>query len=813
MLAVASNMLTRCLLILFSLGVLTASGQKKEQPFQRARLEVSAAGVTVVTQGRVLLDSTLILSAGFSKMSRVPVITEGFDSALCTRYAGWMDTGNADSMAAAVQNLDKDVRTPVRILLGAWYAFQPGAVHYHKAIEQLNMARVEAEKMGKMEWQAQAGCLLMKAYYMLEDTVTGNYWYYFFIRNPAFANLTALRAKTQNYAGIFCPFRPETTGFRLQCLSAALLNYQFLKDTGNQINTLMDLAYLRFANGDPQGAEKAAEQSLQLQEAWHFPYKQYCYDLLAFLKVFAGRYSDALKLAVASLNATEATNDRIYISHVYLRMADVLQQLNDLTAAGNWYKRAMQAAVETRRDEDLYQVLENIGAKNIHLDMSLSAVNTVELLLAKYPPRSANESQLALEALGSAFESAHDNQRAKIYYVRAWQLEKEASKARGGMTNAYLVRKLGRINLLLGDLKASRKFLMMVLSPSPAQKVPQEDLASAYYGMYRVDSASGDFKAAAHWLAQYSELIDKSNFEVQTRQLIDINIKYETLQREKRLQELRAENQLEIQRAANARRLYIAGFILLGCIMLMGYIRFQHNRRTNAQLRAQKEEIDRRNIELNGLNQRQTLLLEEKEWLLREIHHRVKNNLQIITSLLISQSEFLKDETAVKVMLESQHRVEAMSMIHQKLYNSQNLSSIDMQDYIGELVDYLKHSFDATGKVRFELEIEGIRLDVSKAVPVGLILNEAITNAFKYAFPNGGGNVVIRLVSEGTLITLQVADNGNGLPEGFEARSADSFGLILMRGMAEDLEGTIDFDGSHGTVIRVSFNNSLTHPA
>jgi len=194
---------------------------------------------------------------------------------------------------------------------------------------------------------------------------------------------------------------------------------------------------------------------------------------------------------------------------------------------------------------------------------------------------------------------------------------------------------------------------------------------------------------------------------------------------------------------------------------------------------------------------------------MREIHHRVKNNLQIIASLLSAQSEFLLDRTALRAMADSQHRVKAMSLIHQKLYNSQNLSTVDMAEYIGDLVYYLRESHDLQRKVIFNLEIAKIRLDVSKAVPIGLILNEAITNAFKYAFLDGDdARMSICLTAVENLITLEVSDNGRGLPDEFNISQSKSFGMILMRGMAEDLEGNFLIKSDHGTIISVNFMNS-----
>jgi two-component sensor histidine kinase len=126
----------------------------------------------------------------------------------------------------------------------------------------------------------------------------------------------------------------------------------------------------------------------------------------------------------------------------------------------------------------------------------------------------------------------------------------------------------------------------------------------------------------------------------------------------------------------------------------------------------------------------------EKEWLMKEIHHRVKNNLQIVISLLSTQSNYIDNDIAYNAIRESQHRMQAISLIYQKLYQSENLARVDIRSYIAELVTYLRESFDTDPRIRFELDIVPLDLEVTRAVPLGLILNEAITNAIKYAFPD-----------------------------------------------------------------------------
>ena len=204
--------------------------------------------------------------------------------------------------------------------------------------------------------------------------------------------------------------------------------------------------------------------------------------------------------------------------------------------------------------------------------------------------------------------------------------------------------------------------------------------------------------------------------------------------------------------------------------------------------------------------------LTEKEWLLKEIHHRVKNNLQIVMSLLNSQSSYINDESALTAIHDSQHRVHAMSLIHQKLYNSENLSSIDMSFYIRELASYLSDSFNTGQRIRFEFDIEPLELDVSQAVPLGLILNEAITNSLKYAFPNEREGVINVTLSNtsGNQYLLEISDNGIGIPSHLKNKKAGSLGMSLMAGLSEDLDGSFSIEKNNGTVIRILFVHDIS---
>ncbi len=179
----------------------------------------------------------------------------------------------------------------------------------------------------------------------------------------------------------------------------------------------------------------------------------------------------------------------------------------------------------------------------------------------------------------------------------------------------------------------------------------------------------------------------------------------------------------------------------------------------------------------------------------------------MVISRLNSQSAFIDNEPALTAIHDSQHRVHAMSLIHQKLYNTENLSSIDISSYIRELVSYLAESFDTGQRIHFKLAIDPLEMDVSQAVPLGLILNEAITNAINYAFPgekNGVISISLSNISPRRYL-LVVSDNGIGIPENFIPRKQGSLGMSLMEGLSEDLDGHFSIESNNGTTIKITF--------
>lgn len=208
------------------------------------------------------------------------------------------------------------------------------------------------------------------------------------------------------------------------------------------------------------------------------------------------------------------------------------------------------------------------------------------------------------------------------------------------------------------------------------------------------------------------------------------------------------------------------------------------------------------NTKKNKLLQKQNL---EKEFLLKEIHHRVKNNLEIVSSLLSLQSAQLDDPDALYAMEQSQNRVQSMGMIHQKLYLGENLAAIEMKDYFNNLSDYILSSFGKQHLVGIQMEMEAYELDVDLAIPIGLIVNELLTNSLKYAFPgNRIGIIRLSLKERDNVVTLEVRDNGIGMQASKKA-SGTGFGTQLIALLVKQLDGTMRMDTRKGTAVTIAF--------
>jgi two-component sensor histidine kinase len=226
--------------------------------------------------------------------------------------------------------------------------------------------------------------------------------------------------------------------------------------------------------------------------------------------------------------------------------------------------------------------------------------------------------------------------------------------------------------------------------------------------------------------------------------------------------------------------------------------------RANYKLKSQLEQIinQRRQAE-----EKLTVSLKEKEVLLAEVHHRVKNNLAVITSLLnLKMNNVLNDHTR-HVLLDCRNRVASMALIHEKLYRSNSFDKINVRQYLDDLIDEIKYSYPSTNKnIDIKVNCSDIYIQLTSAIPCGLILNELITNSYKYAFEHETrGTIEVDMEHKNNALHMRVRDNGKGFNLGEAQLKTESLGLMLIESLTEQLDGKGGYDFTSGTLYRMSF--------
>ncbi len=306
--------------------------------------------------------------------------------------------------------------------------------------------------------------------------------------------------------------------------------------------------------------------------------------------------------------------------------------------------------------------------------------------------------------------------------------------------------------------------------------------------LFSVYELIGDYKKALEYHIEWSEANNIIEVERNQRSLRESELQVDVLKQDKKLAASRQQQTIYIVAL-------IIGALLLGLL----YRNYRLKQRNNHKLKLLNEELAHKNILLDKRNA-------ENELLLKEIHHRVKNNLELVKSLISLQSAQLEDSPTKDAMMASQNRVQSMGIIHQKLYQGENPGSIEMKDYFLNLGEGILDTFHAEDKVKIECAMDNLELDVDTAVPIGLIVNELLTNALKYAFPEDKNGTIEISLSQSTpeILSLKVSDNGVGKLAGATPKGT-GFGSQLIQLLTQQLNGTMTEYGENGTVVAFNF--------
>jgi len=294
-----------------------------------------------------------------------------------------------------------------------------------------------------------------------------------------------------------------------------------------------------------------------------------------------------------------------------------------------------------------------------------------------------------------------------------------------------------------------------------------------------------DFKTAADYQQKYHNIYVEIKEKQRDQTVYDLETKYQTEKTGRELENKKANEQL-----------FIISLIFLGILLSLVTYYYTKNRKKNRLLDKQKTLLER--------------TVEDKNILLKEIHHRVKNNLQVISSLLSLQQRQISDVKAAEAMQEGRDRVKAMALIHQNLYQDTDLIGVEINDYVNKLANNLVKNYQTVNKpIALIINVDPIKLDIDTIIPLGLVINEIISNALKYAFTaQDAGTLNIELTYNNHLLSLSVKDNGKGLPEDFDINNISSLGFRLIKAFSDKLKAKLHINSTkQGTVIQLDIPN------
>jgi len=495
-----------------------------------------------------------------------------------------------------------------------------------------------------------------------------------------------------------------------------------------------------------------------------------------------GKYVEATSKFLEGLDHFIDAKDSSFIGSAYNNLAvvwmarkDTLECINYLTKSYDYYKSTGNPRRLAVHTSNMAQLMYATGK---YEDAKEFAQKSIDYHIES---RSFGEAGKPLETLANISYAEED-------YQQVIKLVEEAvsslDPARSTPTLIRLHIKKGNSLMQLnqkGKAKRSYDNAKALLGEGKFQK-EEESLSKAMTSYYE---KVGQWKNAHESYQRYISLRDSSLNVAKDVEIEEIVQKYENDKKSQEIELLNSKNALTQTRLTSANRGNIALGVGLALLSGLGWWIYALYKKTQSQ------------------NQIISKALDEKNTLLKEIHHRVKNNLQFISSLLRLQTKHVSDSAALDALQEGQDRVQSMALIHQNLYQEDNLTGVDMNEYFEKLIKGLFDSYNIYDeRIQLELDIADIRLDVDTVIPMGLIANELISNSLKHAFPDARAGVIkVSLARQNKILLMGINDNGVGISEEDRVRSEDSFGYKLINAFCQQLEGEMVIDTSDGTKV------------
>ncbi|SEW45536.1 Two-component sensor histidine kinase, contains HisKA and HATPase domains [Chitinophaga sp. YR573] len=597
---------------------------------------------------------------------------------------------------------------------------------------------------------------------------------------------------------------------RIHAMKLSLNAFQKAKSRKKEADIFKELGDLYQIQGDFSKSLESLKQALKIYQQIGYLRLMGVYDLLGFVSTASGDQKEGIRYGLLALQTAEMVGDSSkQICTIYNRLGITYLNLNEFDKANTYFQKALSVAKKYKDNNAVHELAFNITHVLLRQGKTIDALHFLHEIEKEYNAEDVISRIRIVSGFTAIYAKLNNYAVAQKYCTQLLNISEKYEL--NSEENSLLYGAVIPVLLATHKYPETRKYLKLTEKTGLLM-----NLALNHLWWFKLDSTQGNYISAIAHYQFYKTLNDSLFNESKSRQVSQLEIVYNIEQKDKDLafkeqniQLLTKQAQLQNSRLRASRvikNFTLSGIVLLLIIIILLYKHTQHRARSHKLLQAQQVEIQKKNASLEDL-------IKEKDWLVKEIHHRVKNNFHMVIGLLGTQSGYLKTEEALMAISDSQHRIHAMSLIHQKLYQSDNLSAINIPDYIHELVDYLRDSFNIRQAIQFKLYIDRIELDLSHCIPLGLILNEAITNAIKYAFPDSREGIItisLSQVSEHKIL-LTITDNGVGLPAAFDIHARNSMGMNLMQGLSEDMDGDFNIFNHDGTSISIAFDLTLTN--
>nr|WP_294784889.1 histidine kinase dimerization/phosphoacceptor domain -containing protein [uncultured Flavobacterium sp.] len=791
--------------------VLKSFGQKPNADtklqLQKTRLMIQDMGIYIhsVNQGLIDIDSAMTLVCKVNKIPYTLVNDEGYNDGSYFPGNDLITKGNIHGAEKLVFHLELVNQIKLTLQLASFYLFKPGTkkADLNNAFFYITKAEKLAKKTKIQKWYFQTKYLLAKYYYQAGNKA---------LSKTIFAQLTAKGRKTNDTKIIAeaidnqGTFMPNDNPEKAVILTEAMNLYKKLGFKEKEIETLMKIITVHFWTGNMNLAKQECLRSLALQKKIGFKYTHYTETTIAYLEMINDNAKNALYYALQSINSMEITKDYAFADSFYMRLGNIYYRMGHYEQALKFYEKGISYNPRELSGGTWYKSFFSALDAMTQRRKYSEALRYLETTCKKYPPRNDLDNMILYQIKASCLENLGRMKEAEASYEKMFfygeKLNTTETIKDVAAHYSYMALFYTKINKTAKAKAITDKVIAITKDNNHGFNPVTLELS-----LFKIDSISGNYYSAIKHYENYKKIQDSMYSTSKNKEFETLKFKYETVNKEhniKTLKEQAKQQESKLRTSTLLNTISISSLALLLIIVILLYNRAKIKQRNTIRLELKEKEINLKNVKLQNL-------VEEKEWLLKEIHHRVKNNLQTILSLLNSQSAYLSDDLAISTIKNSQNRIHAMSLIHQKLYLGEKLSTINMPDYCDELIDYLKDSFNVAQLIRFEKEIVPVELDISQAIPLGLIINEVVTNSIKYAFSDKN-NCVIKISLLEIMkdcFVLTISDNGIGIANVSDLKNSNSFGMTLIQGLSDTLDGDLSIENENGLIIKLAFKREF----